>query len=150
MTNFTFWHVHAGPKPDTEACCECSLLLQRPTWWRVSVYELTSTHTRHWGRILYAVAPPWQSYCFCLISLTGAKSCLTQVTELGCHGNRDVAAVGVHLLSKIRPAEHYASTCAASLLLMDINIYMAGRCFHGALWWAQTWWRADGVACVKH
>lgn len=50
-------------------------------------------------------------------------------------------------------AEHYASTRAASLLLMDINIYMVWKIFSrrrgvGGLWWAETW--ADEVVCVRH
>lgn len=84
----------------------------------------------------------------------GAKACLPgSLAELCCHGDGDVVAVGVHLPRKIRPApEHYASTRAAALLLMDINIYTVGRIFPrrrraGGPWWAEAW--ADEVVCVR-
>lgn len=54
------------------------------------------------------------------------------LAELCCHGDGDVVAVGVHLLGENKTsAEHCASPHTASLLLMDMNIYLVRRHFHG-------------------
>lgn len=98
----------------------------------------------------------WKSYFLCLRRVTGpSPAWLTRWTPLSWWQRRrgTWSASPLEKKKKKTSAEHYASTCPASLLLMGINIYMVWRV---SPWWrsamacgeAKTW--VDEVVCVIH
>lgn len=78
---------------------------------------------------MHVVAPLRESSYLCLSRASGPSP--GSLAELCCHSNRDVAA-RVHPPAENKTStENCVSTRTASLLLMDMNIYLVGRYFHG-------------------
>lgn len=119
-----------------------------------SSYKLTLTCT-------LLLEHTWCAHCFPSMRIMlllseqsdGAKSCLAHSLNSVVMVTETSWQLECISLENKTSAKHYASTRAASLLLMDINIYMVWKIFSwrrraGGLWRAETW--ADQVVCVKH
>lgn len=83
----------------------------------------------------------------------GAKSCLARLLNSVVMATETSWQLECISFENKTSTKHYASTRAASLLLMDINIYMVWKIFSqwrrvGGLWRAETW--TDEVVCVRH
>lgn len=87
---------------------------------------------------MHVVSPLRESCYLCLSRASGPSP--GSLAELCCHGDRDVAVGSAFFCENKTSAENCASTHTASLLLMDMNIYLVGRYFHG---------RGELVACCE-
>lgn len=119
------------------------------------VYLWVTAYNNVTGQCPRCFLPLWASrYCTLVEARSRGQVLLGCLAELllswqrRCRGSRSASP------SKNRTStKHYASTRAASLLLMDINIYAVWKIFSqwsrvGGLWRAHTW--ADEVVCLRH